>query len=135
MASRKTITLSFSEYDIDIYNFLKSQSNASAYIRRLVLAQMSTATMPVPTTKTEEVSAPSVTLPPLLETAITKDNKLLNEIDSINITVVQPAPSEQSSPNIESSPVTKPSSNTDVLKTAPNISVSDDFAGLDIDDL
>ena len=38
MNKRKRITVTFGEYDDDVYNFLQSQKNASALIRYLVRA-------------------------------------------------------------------------------------------------
>lgn len=37
---RLKITLSFNAYEEDIYNFLKSQKNTSAFVKRLVLSYM-----------------------------------------------------------------------------------------------
>lgn len=36
MDKRKRITVTFGEYDDDVYNFLKSNKNASALVRHLV---------------------------------------------------------------------------------------------------
>lgn len=40
MDKRKRITVTFGEYDDDVYNFLQEQKNASALIRYLVRAYM-----------------------------------------------------------------------------------------------
>lgn len=45
---RTQMTISFGEYDDDVYNFLQSQKNASALIRRLVRSYMGGSGVPAP---------------------------------------------------------------------------------------
>lgn len=47
---RLKITLSFGEYEEDIYNFLKSQKNTSAFVKRMALAYMGGGSIQLPNT-------------------------------------------------------------------------------------
>lgn len=55
---RTQMTISFGEYDDDVYNFLQGQKNASALIRRLVRGYMGGNVAPPANTQTVGVVTP-----------------------------------------------------------------------------
>ena len=70
------MTISFGEYDDDVYDFLQAQKNASALIRRLVRAYMGGSSAPAPIQESLVENEKVATVEPeVTNKNVTKNNK------------------------------------------------------------
>ena len=71
---RTQMTISFGEYDDDVYNFLQGQKNASALIRKLVRDYMNGSSAPLPAQEYQVANRKVDTIKPEITNEKNEDN-------------------------------------------------------------